>query len=440
MERQISFRTEQGLYYSYFKQVNLERKVLNWSEFLFFSSVGGGAKSFRGPSSAPIWQQNWISQHNQHPTPVGFSSIEFPHLSDSPNCPSIQTLIESNFWHRLKRYVLAGSMCTKRLCLPDSTTFTRFGSLPYSSTLTPSLPFRFSSSVSEPIINSSSLHRYFSTQEFYILFLQGVFLSALYLIRYQRGAWNIIYDDLYDDDDSVDLDDDQNIQIQLVPVWQLVNRRAHCRLCRRQQACTSLFVCLCLFVCLFMVWPPLGRFDVTRVTFTVPLREHFSLPFIFSQVQPKLSLSIYIYQQIYIFIMFIFTGVTTFTFYLFIIACLQFGSVGHYLAASRESSNETFQLAIIFLTRFSIPLQSYWLCFELCDEWQPSIAPSWMNAMMSLILFSSLAFTITWQFAQFVLLIQVIKMIIDHDHDHVHHAWPVTVQFHPCLVWTWPGP
>ena len=57
--------------------------------------------------------------------------------------------------------------------------------------------------------------------------------------------------------------------------------------------------------------------------------------------------------------MFIFTGVTTFTFYLFIIACLQFGSVGHYLAASRESSNETFQLAIIFLTRFSIPLQSY---------------------------------------------------------------------------------
>ena len=35
-----------------------------------------------------------------------------------------------------------------------------------------------------------------------------------------------------------------------------------------------------------------------------------------------------------------------------------------------------------------------------------------MNAMMSLILFSSLAFTITWQFAQFVLLIQVIKMIM----------------------------
>ena len=34
---------------------------------------------------------------------------------------------------------------------------------------------------------------------------------------------------------------------------------------------------------LMMISP--ARFDVTRVTFTVPLREHFSLPFIFSQVQ-----------------------------------------------------------------------------------------------------------------------------------------------------------
>jgi len=81
------------------------------------------------------------------------------------------------------------------------------------------------------------------------------------------------------------------------------------------------------------VYAVVNRFDVTRVTFTVPLREHFSLPFIFSQ----------------------------------------FGSVGHYLAnTNRESSNETVQLAIIYLT--------------------------------------SLAFTITWQFAQFVLLIQALAL------------------------------
>jgi len=81
------------------------------------------------------------------------------------------------------------------------------------------------------------------------------------------------------------------------------------------------------------VYAVVNRFDVTRVTFTVPLREHFSLPFIFSQ----------------------------------------FGSVGHYLAnTNRESSNETVQLAVIYLT--------------------------------------SLAFTITWQFAQFVLLIQALAL------------------------------
>ena len=118
--------------------------------------------------------------------------------------------------------------------------------------------------------------------------------------------------------------------VQLVSLRQLDHRRPHCRLCRRQQV--------------FQQRSDIGRqqrigvdlpsrFDVTRVTFTVPLREHFSLPFIFSQVR---TFTFYMYHH-----------TLTFTF------CLQFGSVGHYLAnTSRESSNETFQLAIIFLTRF----------------------------------------------------------------------------------------
>ena len=46
---------------------------------------------------------------------------------------------------------------------------------------------------------------------------------------------------------------------------------------------------------------------------------------------------------------------------------LQFGSVGHYLAnTNRESSNETFQLAVIYLTRLSIPINHFHLhCMTL---------------------------------------------------------------------------
>ena len=73
------------------------------------------------------------------------------------------------------------------------------------------------------------------------------------------------------------------------------------------------------------------RFDVTRVNFTVPLREHFSLPFIF----------------------------------------WQFLSVGHYLK-SVPLHSETSHLMAVFI--------------------------------------SSLIFTLTWQFAQFVLLIQALVL------------------------------
>ena len=67
-----------------------------WNEFSF--PVGWGAESFRGPSSAPIWQQNWISQHNQHPTPVRFSPIKLTHLSNSPQ-PSIHTSFLTQVQH-----------------------------------------------------------------------------------------------------------------------------------------------------------------------------------------------------------------------------------------------------------------------------------------------------------------------------------------------------
>ena len=127
---------------------------------------------------------------------------------------------------------------------------------------------------------------------------------------------------------------------QLVSLRQLDHRRPHCRLCRRQQVFQQRIdvdvdrqqrVDVDRQQRIGVDLP--SRFDVTRVTFTVPLREHFSLPFIFSQV---MTFTFYLYNH-----------TLTFTF------CLQFGSVGHYLAnTSRESSNETFQLAIIFLTRF----------------------------------------------------------------------------------------
>ena len=88
------------------------------------------------------------------------------------------------------------------------------------------------------------------------------------------------------------------------------------------------------------------RFDVTRVNFTVPLREHFSLPFIF----------------------------------------WQFLAVGHYLK-SLPTHSDTSRLMAIYI--------------------------------------SSLLFTITWQFAQFVLLIQALVLfclatvgILDRDRVH----------------------
>jgi len=190
VERQISFRTEQGLYYSYFKQL------------------------VEAPS---------LSE--------GLRQLQFDNKTESVNT--------INILHRFnvhQEVVLAGLYNI------------------YSFRLSPIFFYTYA-----------------------VFALQGVFLSALYLISWSlSGSW---------------------LTGVLTAVYAVVN-----------------------------------RFDVTRVTFTVPLREHFSLPFIFSQ----------------------------------------FGSVGHYLAASRESSNETFQLAIIFLT--------------------------------------SLAFTITWQFAQFVLLIQALAL------------------------------
>ena len=56
----------------------------------------------------------------------------------------------------------------------------------------------------------------------------------------------------------------------------------------------SIFVCFLfwgLFVSSSFGVNADSRFDVTRVTFTVPLREHFSLPFIFSQVILHFQLS-----------------------------------------------------------------------------------------------------------------------------------------------------
>ena len=75
----------------------------------------------------------------------------------------------------------------------------------------------------------------------------------------------------------------------------------------------------------------INRFDVTRVTFTVPLREHFSLPFIF----------------------------------------WQFLIVSQYLKKT-ASHSDSYHLVAVFI--------------------------------------SSLLFTITWQFAQFVLLIQALVL------------------------------
>ena len=89
------------------------------------------------------------------------------------------------------------------------------------------------------------------------------------------------------------------------------------------------------------------RFDVTRVNFTVPLREHFSLPFIF----------------------------------------LQFLVVGRHLAHTTARP------------------------------------PSWQSwTLLASIYFTSLIFTISWQFSQFVLLIEVLVLfclatvgLIDRD-------------------------
>ena len=75
----------------------------------------------------------------------------------------------------------------------------------------------------------------------------------------------------------------------------------------------------------------ISRFDVTRVTFTVPLREHFSLPFMF----------------------------------------LQFFAIGQYLRSKRYTS-ATYHLILIFIP--------------------------------------SLLFTLSWQFAQFVVLIQAMVL------------------------------
>ena len=75
----------------------------------------------------------------------------------------------------------------------------------------------------------------------------------------------------------------------------------------------------------------ISRFDVTRVNFTVPLREHFSLPFMF----------------------------------------LQFLAMGQYLKSARYT-NATHHLVLIFIP--------------------------------------SLLFTLSWQFAQFVLLIQALVL------------------------------
>ena len=75
----------------------------------------------------------------------------------------------------------------------------------------------------------------------------------------------------------------------------------------------------------------ISRFDVTRVNFTVPLREHFSLPFMF----------------------------------------WQFFAIGQYLKSERYIS-ATYHLFLIFIP--------------------------------------SLLFTLSWQFAQFVLLIQALVL------------------------------
>ena len=75
----------------------------------------------------------------------------------------------------------------------------------------------------------------------------------------------------------------------------------------------------------------ISRFDVTRVNFTVPLREHFSLPFMF----------------------------------------LQFFAIGQYLKSERYTS-ATYHMVLIFIP--------------------------------------SLLFTLSWQFAQFVVLIQALVL------------------------------
>ena len=73
-----------------------------------------------------------------------------------------------------------GSTSTRRWCSPASTTSTPFGSLQYFSTPMPYSSFRspYRYQRQKPFYQ----HRYLFV---YILFLQGVFLSALYLIRWE---------------------------------------------------------------------------------------------------------------------------------------------------------------------------------------------------------------------------------------------------------------
>ena len=92
-----------------------------------------------------------------------------------------------------------GSTSTRRSCSPASTTSTPFGSLQYFSTPMPSSSSRFSYQCQKLFYQ----HIFVGLN---VLFLQGVFLSALYLIRWEKRTEclnsNDDCDDTWDDDNS----------------------------------------------------------------------------------------------------------------------------------------------------------------------------------------------------------------------------------------------
>ena len=146
-----------------------------------------------------------------------------------------------DFWH----HHTSSNLCTCRFNVHQEVVLAGLYNL-YSFRLTPIFFYTYAVFALQVFnirfVNVRTVYSHFSNTNivqrhkiwFDIIFLQGVFLSALYLIRYQKRAWNQKsddYDDLHNDVDDGDLNDADNILVQLVPLWQLADRRAHCPLC-----------------------------------------------------------------------------------------------------------------------------------------------------------------------------------------------------------------